>query len=48
MGETIALFAQELCAFMQCRYIGCAIEYKVYPAFFKFTLVFKPLEQITY
>jgi len=24
--ETIALFAQKLCAFLQCCYIGCAIE----------------------
>ena len=31
--ETIALFAQELCAFLQCHYIGCAVEYKVYPFF---------------
>jgi len=26
----IALFAQKLCAFLQCCYIGCAIECKVY------------------
>ena len=32
--ETIALFAQELCAFLQCHYIGCAKEYEVYPVFF--------------
>jgi len=31
--ETIALFAQELYAFLLCRYIGCAVEYEVYPFF---------------
>ena len=31
--ETIALFAQKLCAFLQCCYIGCAVEYKVYKDF---------------
>ena len=31
--ETIALFAEKLCAFLPCCYIGCAIEYKVYPFF---------------
>ena len=37
--ETIALFAQELHAFWQCCYIGCAIKYKVYLFFFKFTML---------
>ena len=31
--ETIALFAQKLCAFLKCCYIGCATEYKVYKDF---------------
>ena len=31
--ETIALFAQKLCAFLQCCYMGNAIEYKVYKDF---------------
>jgi len=31
--ETITLFAQKRCAFLQCCYIGCAIEYKVYKDF---------------
>ena len=31
--ETITLFTEKLYAFLQCCYIGCAVEYKEYKDF---------------